>query len=257
MLAHNRRSMLASGVYYPKSITGFVGQHELPWAVKNWDLRLLNPSLTNCMVLDYLTNFVRDAVAAQANILLVSSEDFSLLSEHEWTQFFEAVSGAFTATNQTISECTITWTRRSVPDSAESSYATLVLLGLTYDFASIRKRLEWHFRHVYRQLSRLRTSEDFSLKRRSVRWSRRRFLKRWLERVMPQVESSRVKFPDAHVNVSRTLHDSESLAFDNRSRNVEFDTSDLFAWPRYHDERTIEIQRTSRELFFSDDRSLA
>lgn len=54
---------------------------------------------------------------------------------------------------------------------------------------------------------------------------------------------------ESQVNVSRPLHDSESLAIDNRIRNVQFDRSDLFARPTYHDEASIERQRRAREVF--------
>jgi hypothetical protein len=251
MLSQNRRALLASGVFYPESITGRTGQHELAWAIKRWNLRLLHADLTNQQAVDYLSMFLRDAVVANANVLVLSSEDFSLLTQQEWDQFFDDITEAFARENLEIGECTITWTRRSVAALAQSSYVTLVSFGLDCNFRSVKKSLERHVRSFYRHITGLRTNGGFTLKRHSVQWRRDGFLTRWLQEVLPQVDSLSLKIMESQVNVSRPLHDSESLAIDNRLRNVQFDRGDLFAWPTYHDEASIERQRRAREVFFA------
>ena len=252
MLSQNREALRVSGVHYPESITGRMGQYEVPWAIKGWNLRLLNADLTHQRASAYLEMFVRDAVAAQAEVLLLSSEDFSLLTQREWDLFFANISEAFAEEDAVLVECTIAWTRRPVAAMAQSSYATLVLLGLSFDFRSVKRHLERHVRHVYRQIRRLRTNgEAFALKLHSMRWRRDGFPQRWVQEFLPQVDTSILNIVENQVNVSRPLHDSESLAIDNRARSVHFDKNDLFTWPKFHDEASIQRQRHAREAYFA------
>ena len=251
MLARNRNALGNAGICYPSSMTQHAGHHELSWSLKGWNLRLLGTYDGPESTTEILTTFMSEAKKAGASTLVLSSEDLSLLTIDEWDEFFSMTYDISAALNVVIDEVCVTWSRRSVPSSAQSIYSTLVLLGMTYDFASVDRHLREHFRNVLKRFARLRAPKEFRLRRIRVKWRRKGFVEHWLRRVLPDIDATQLTFDEDPVNVSNTLAVSEELALDNITRNVIFDKHDLVAWATYHDENTVMIQGEARERFLT------
>jgi hypothetical protein len=192
-----------------------------------------------------------EAKEAGASTLCLSSEDFSLLSADEWNAFFSVTHDACASSDVDIDEVCVTWSRRFVASSARSMYSTLVLLGLTYDFRSVDRHLREHFRKVQTLLARIKSPEDFRLRRLRVKWRRNGFVDYWLRRVLPDIDATQLSLDVHPVNVSQSLAVSEMLALDNVTRNADSDRRNLLAWVLCHDEDSIALQREARKRFLT------
>jgi hypothetical protein len=244
-LASNRATLRSVGVHYPKFIPGRTGQHNVPWSIKGWNLRLLGAEHEHELPRAILDNYLGEARTLGAHTLLLSSEDFSLLTAEEWQEFFRCLSDALDAQSMEAEVC-VTWSKRSTRQLARASYSTLVLMGLALEFDEVRRPLQAHFRSFYRNIVRFATSPTLRISRRPVHWRRRGFLHAWMTDVVSVHSGTALKFSRSPVNQSLSMNRLRRLARDNGTRGVVFDTDALWSWPDYHDETSIQNQRRAR-----------
>jgi hypothetical protein len=250
MLSHNRRVLQSAGICYPVSLTRRAGQHELPWSFQGWNLRLLGATQSDVSPTTILESYLEEATAIRAHTLLLSSEDFSLLSRSGWKEFLNVICDAFARANSPLDTVVLTWSKRSISQLVASSYSTLVRLGMTFDFESVKGPLALHFRKFYRRARGVRGIPGMKLEKIAVRWRRERFLERWVKDVLPEVSVSKLSISEMPSNSRDPLSLAEALARDNIDRGVVFDVAALMSWGAYHDEESIDTQRRARESFF-------
>lgn len=250
MLSHNRQALQSAGICYPVSLTRRAGQHELPWSIQGWNLRLLGATQPDVSPTTILESFLLQARAVNAHTLLVSSEDFSLLPSSGWEEFLTAVCDVFASADTPLDAVVLTWAKRNISQLVTSSYSTLARLGMTFDFASVKAPLARHFRAFYRSMRFVHGLSSLKLEKIAVTWRRERFLEQWVKAVLPKGSVSKLSITEKLSNVRDPLWLAEALARDNLARGVVFDLAALMSWAAYHDEESIDRQRRARENFF-------
>lgn len=120
LLSSHRYRLLQLGVHYPIGMVNDDAHHEIPFSLKLWRVELLGRLTDEFSVRAALERWLDEARRFGAKTLLLSAEDFSLLDEQTWKQFFSYLELAEEDARVRIGDITFVYSNRNFKDRAQS-----------------------------------------------------------------------------------------------------------------------------------------
>ncbi len=237
----NREQLAKQGVHVAFSRTSRDGNHAFPWTIKGWDVGILDESYVPLPLDIMISQLLFDAQSRTCDQILLSSEDFSLLTIAEWNFFFEAFHKQAPRSNVIIS---MVYTTRNIDEMARGMYSTLVELGLNKPFAEVQQNLELHFQAKFQEIADFVESLDYPIRLLHVPYSESNYLKSWFNTVLPSDALHPLDLLEIKLNVGRDEAATESQRRANENKGINFDTSRLLEWPSFHNVESIRRQRS-------------
>ena len=240
-LGSNRQALASLGVHLPYSSLRMGGFHDLPWAIRGWNPRLLDENARIHSARDLLRRELHVAMNRQSQTLLISAEDLSLLTVEQWKWLINCTGELIGARNEPP-EVWVTFTERPVSELLPGAYYTLVRLGCSLSFELVAPSLERHFTSTFQRLRELHETIP-QLHIQQVAYQRDDFLAAWFRQVVPEIEESCLDLEKLIYNESPPRSALERLRQENESNNLVFDLDAVFDWPPLHTLESLERQR--------------
>jgi len=231
-LTQNRGRLLESKVFFPKCPTGAIGNHKIPWSLLGWDLRMIGNDSRDIDLVAHLKKVMDDALLGECDTILLSSEDFSLLSPELWSQLLSSIQKV--APKNKKLEFKVGFFYRELDELVRSQYKTLVLLGLELKFEQVGEKLMSHFNNVYSILESLETKTSNQLETLGVGFQFKDSVKVFLSSFFPDLKIYDNEIDDMPLNASYSDELIESFRKLNCLDPVKFDTNQLLHWPKFH-----------------------
>lgn len=149
---HALRGVFASaGVYYPKGLHESGAHHALAWQLLGRPLDFLGLSQADVKEpKTRLRNWLDEATSTGCETILLSAEDFSLLSLEQWTTVTDVLHNS-----PEVGTIGLLHTTRCVTEMARSAYGTLVMFGENRTFKELEAILIRRFELVLAKLESL------------------------------------------------------------------------------------------------------
>lgn len=146
------RGVLASaGIYYPKGLHESGAHHALAWQLLGRPLGFLGLSSTSVETPSIrIKNWIDEATSTGCKTVLLSAEDFSLISAEQWKTVVDALHE-----NPDIGAVGLVYATRDATSMAQSAYGTLVMFGENRTFSELEEILVRRFRNVLTKLDSL------------------------------------------------------------------------------------------------------
>lgn len=201
----------------------------------------MEPNLRLPTIDQLIEGAYREAATSGCSTLLLSSEDFSLLSIDEWQQFLTRLSLA--SKQGPLTQTTVVYSARPASEWTKSAYSTLLRFGLAHNYETAKKPIQDHFSNSLQTLRKLSEVSPMSLTLKSVDFAKARYLELWLNACLPQV-ASEIPLPShEHRNKRLDRRQERSLLAANKRNPVPFRLETPFHWPEFHNFETISAQR--------------
>lgn len=216
------------------------GFHDLPWAIRGWNPRLLDEAARIHSARDLLRRELLVAMNRQSQTVLISAEDLSLLTIEQWTWLVNYTWELIGARDKP--EVCVTFTVRPVSELLLGAYYTLVRLGCSLSFELVAASLERHFLGTYERLRELGASIP-QLHLQQVAYQKEDFLAAWFRQVVPEIEQHNLNLENPLLNESPSGSALERLRQENESNNLIFNLDAIFDWPPLHSLESFQQQR--------------
>jgi hypothetical protein len=243
----NRRALQDQGVFVPTSSRSDGGHHELPWAFLGWDLRLLGGEVSQVEPKEWIANVIREAVTLGSASVLLSSEDFSILNKQQWARLLRWLRAGAKKAKQRC-QITIVYSTRSLEQLLTSAYPTLVTLGLPLTFEEARGYIRQHFVGSYGLIQSLVRNPLRRLEGLDVPHQEVNFIRRWVETVLPQVDSSLLQGFETRINVMPAHETIDRCREINEALPSRFNAAKPFHWGDYQTLQSLNHLQQVRTL---------
>jgi hypothetical protein len=229
----NSAFLKSSGVYVPEPLSSLPGNHEIPWALLGWDLRLIESRDSSVSLETYLYEVIQEARKSSCTSILFSSEDFSLLDEGHWRKLLSDIE-SITSTTEPVS-FRIVSVFRQPKQYLPSQYKTLVVLGLSKKFEDVSDALDRHFMNVHDGIRKLPDLYDGVLEVAELKYVSSGLMAVFWKALFPWIDIPLDLLREVRANVSHDDKVIEQMRQENLDANLDFDINRLLHWPAFHD----------------------
>ncbi len=231
-LRHNRKSLLESKVFVPEGPLLNYGHHEVPWALLGWDLRLVGAQSKEVDLKLYLENVIAEALQAECDTIVFSSEDLSLLNDKDWSNLLVTIQKQ--VLTGTRVDFRIIFFYREIDELVRSQYKTLVLLGLDLEFEKVQEKLRIHFDNVYRFLEDLPNRISTKVETIGFNYQPKGQTNLFLSYFATVLKTPELKNNGETLNTGYSDESIELFRKGNSLDPIRFDIDSLMLWPRFH-----------------------
>jgi hypothetical protein len=254
-LRDNRKSLLESKVFIPETSLVNHGHHEIPWALLGWDLRLLGANSKEVDLELYLERVIAEALLAECDTIVFSSEDFSLLDDKDWSHLLVTIQNLVRMGTQV--DFRILFFYREIDDAVRSQYKTLVLLGLDLKFEKVQEKLRVHFDNVYRFLEDLPNRISTKVETRRFNYQSKGHTNLFWAYFLPGLKISELENNSVKLNTGYSDESIELFRKANILDSISFDIDFLLHWPSFHSlSSNSRVAARRKELFPSHEAQL-
>ena len=248
-LQKNRTTLAGSGVYVPQSLTASPGNHEIPWISRGWDLGLIGATEHTITLDSYVRRTIDDAVASRCDVIVLSSEDFSLLDVGQWTTILKAFR-AQSSSKRPASFRIVSFVRDS-DQYLRSQYKTLVMLGLPDEFDEVKESLQSHLRTVHELIRALPKSLDGVVEYTELSYAGHGVIREFSKALFPDTIFVGGELPEVRVNDSFDSFAIEVMRQGNVLAGLVFDKNHLLDWPSFHTKGSARDVAERRHKLYS------
>lgn len=234
VLRKNAEKLLRGGISYPRSPHFSGAHHHVPSLLMGKDLRIIGIEESTLDTINDAASWLSQARKDEAHTILISAEDFCVMSEHHWQTFAQDLSVAEHITGISISEIAIAFTERELESRARSTYAETVRHGNILSYSEMNPTMADILLANDKIIFSL--SQIFAI---PITWitvpyvveseARNPFLKRWLRAVVGEEITRRIVSDPYLVTINRSssaLTTEELLTFNKvnspRSQDVVY-----------------------------------
>jgi hypothetical protein len=254
-LRDNRKSLLESKVFIPETSLVNHGHHEIPWALLGWDLRLLGAQSKEVDLELYLEKVIAEALLAECDTIVFSSEDFSLLDDKDWSNLLVTIQNLVRMRTQV--DFRILFFYREIDDVVRSQYKTLVLLGLDLKFEKVQEKLRVHFDNVYRLLEALPNRISTKVETRGFNYQSKGHTNLFWTYFVPDLKISELKNNSVKLNTGYSDESIELFRKGNSRDSIRFNIDSLLHWPSFHSlNSNSKVASRRKEMFPSHEAQL-
>lgn len=221
--------------------------HELPWALLDWDLRLLGGEVNQVEAKEWITKVIREAVDSGSERMLLTSEDFSILNKRQWARLLRWLRVGARKAKRPL-RISIVYSTRPLDELVASAYPTLVILGLPLTFEVARSYIRQHFVDTYGLIQAIVQNSGRSLEGIDVPYKAANFISKWIETVFPQVDSNLLQGLETRINTTPSRESIARLREINDTLPARFNVAKLFHWGDYQTPQSLNHLRQVRTL---------
>jgi hypothetical protein len=221
-----------SGVHVAKPLSLEAGHHEIPWALLDWDLRLIGSEVPGISLDLYLDGVLNDALASGCSTIVFSSEDFSLLDLQNWKDLLAKIESSPLLTESV--KYRIISIYRNPDQQVFSQYQTLVRLGLSKKFSEVENELKASFIDIHNRIRSLPEAFENVSEATELDYISSGLMAGFWNSIFPTLEIPEDHLQEVRINGSWDGQVVEVLRRGNLDAGLDFDSNYLLHWPRFH-----------------------
>jgi FtsZ-binding cell division protein ZapB len=238
-LSINREILEKNGIFFPNSITTLDGTHEIPWSLLHFDLRLLGGDVISMQIdKDYIGQIMETARGRGCDKIVLSSEDFSLLSIDQWTYFLNTIRSA--GKDQECIDVKLIYSKRDFEPWTRSSYYLNLVLGSSKEFTNAYSELKHYLECLYLVLENLRREKQVEIL--EVQYIEgRNHVSDWFLSAFLELDINEIR-TEVFENVTFWKEYENELKQLNRIITASKGEMNMFLWPKEHNLDSVKIR---------------
>jgi hypothetical protein len=161
-----------------------MAQHHIPFSLLGWNSERIGLFRQSVDLVAEVSLWMAEATAENCHTILVSAEDFSLLSSSDWVRFGESLAAAQTQASVEVSEVTVWATRRETQARAVSEYREALKHGLSAELPQVISALTERFERNHQTFLEIPKALPWRVNLGQIDYSNADFVSQWMNTVL-------------------------------------------------------------------------